>query len=83
MSNIYWNIKQNSKKSSYHARTLFLQSWVYNERYFYKFHCKNQKQPPEEFGKNVFLEILQSSQEKTCACQSLFFHKVAGLLRNF
>ena len=34
MINIYWNIKQNNKKSSYHARSLFLQSRVYNKREF-------------------------------------------------
>ena len=72
MTNIYWNIKQNSKKSFYHARTFFLQSWILTKDNFYKFHCKNQKQPPEEFGKNVFLEILQNSQERTCAKASFF-----------
>ena len=29
--------------------------------------------------KKVFLEIWQNSQENTCACQSLYFNKVAGL----
>ena len=71
MTNIYWNIKQNSKKSFYHARTFFLQSFITKDN-FYKFHCKNQKQPPDEFGKNVFLEILQNSQERTCARASFF-----------
>ena len=31
--------------------------------------------------KKVFLKILQSSLENTCACQSLFLNKVAGLRR--
>ena len=46
---------------------------------FYKFNCKNQKQPPEVFcKKDVFLEILQNSQEKACARGS-FFNRVVGL----
>ena len=32
--------------------------------------------------KNVFLEISQNSQEKTCA-RVFFFNKVAGLLFNY
>ena len=73
MINIYWNIKQNNKKSSYHARIFFLQSRVYNKREFLQI-------PPQKLEaatggileKSVFLEISLNSQEKTCARASLF-----------
>ena len=62
-----------TKKGSYHARNFSLQSWVYNKREFLQ--IKLQK-PEQATGgvleKNVFLEISQNSQEKTCARASFF-----------
>ena len=45
---------------------------------FYKFHSKNQKQPPEVFWKKCVLRNYAKFTGKGL-CQGLFFHKVVGL----
>ena len=68
MTNIYWNFKQNNKKVLVMLEISFYNHGFITKENFYKFNCKNQKQPPEVFWKkDVFLEISQNSQEKTCA----------------
>ena len=34
MTNSYWHIKQNNKKSFSHVQTFFLQPWVYKKQEF-------------------------------------------------
>ena len=66
MTNIYWNIKQNNKKSSSRARTFLLQSWIYNIREFLQIpQQKSEAATGCLLGKNLYSEILQNSQEKT------------------
>ena len=45
---------------------------------FYKFNCKNQKQPPEVFWKKDVLRNFAKFTGKDL-CQSLFFHRVVDL----
>ena len=62
-----------TKKSSYRARTFLLQSWFYNKREFLQIpQQKSEAATRDLLGKNVYSEISQNSQEKTCARASFF-----------
>ena len=68
-----------TKKSSYCARTFLLQSWVYNKREFLQIPQQELKAAIRDLlGKKCILRNFAKFTGKDL-CQSVFFHKVAGL----
>ena len=77
VTNIYRNIKQNDKKKL-SCSNFLVTSWVYNKRKFIQIpQQKSEAATRDLLGKNVYSEISQNSQEKTCARAS-FFIKLQG-----
>ena len=78
MTNIYRNIKQNDKKKL-SCSNFLVTSWIYSERKFIQIpQQKSEAATRDLLGKNVYSEILQNSQEKTCARAS-FLIKLQAL----